>query len=113
MNVKTPTGKSALTVAVQTRNSEIVRLLLSRGADLNDPEALFGLTPLMFAAICGFKELVALLLEYHAGTHYQAHDKGQGVIDGWRAIDFAFAEGHSEIVVLLRSHKPESTPDLS
>jgi ankyrin repeat protein len=74
--------------------NETVSLLLKAGAETNlfDNEEHF--TALMFAAAEGQAEVVQSLLKYGA-------DKSLLDIDGESAYDFAMANGHTEVALLL------------
>jgi ankyrin repeat protein len=59
---------SVLTTAINNRDVAIVRMLLTRHADVNRKDG-FKTTPLMYAAAIGNKEMVLLLLEAGADIH--------------------------------------------
>jgi ankyrin repeat protein len=82
-----------LHAAVASRNSEIVTLLLARGADPNARQQV-GYTPLMGAAGSGEKELVDLLLQAGADPSLTAED-------GKTAADIARDHGHAELASAL------------
>lgn len=74
-------------------NSEIVRLLIDCGADVNVQNQA-GMTALMFVAFSGDIGLVELLIDNGANV-----DLTQG--DGGTALFYAVFQGHTEIVKLL------------
>lgn len=65
VNVKNERGDPALIVAVAWSygDTEIIKLLLERGADVNAKESSLGATALAFAISSGHTEIVRLLLE--------------------------------------------------
>ncbi|MGA2093145.1 MAG: ankyrin repeat domain-containing protein [Sedimentisphaerales bacterium] len=62
VNTRDRRGETALTMAVQNGNIEIVRLLLEKGADANVKNT-DGITALIIAAGEGHTEIVKLLLK--------------------------------------------------
>jgi ankyrin repeat protein len=64
-------GSSALHACTSSGKCEIVKLLLSRGADV-DAKPEIG-TPLTFAALRGHESTVEVLLEYHADVIWLYH----------------------------------------
>lgn len=87
-------GITALMVACNQNNVALAEELISRGADVNarDDE---GLTALIYACLegAGNCEIVALLLRNGADADVRVH--------GLKAINFARAAGHHQIVDLL------------
>jgi ankyrin repeat protein len=80
---------------------EIIKLLLSKGADVNAPyiskdKRYSGETPLMSASKKGSKDVVKLLLSH--GADGNARTKA-----GKTALDYAREKGHQEIVGLLEA----------
>jgi ankyrin repeat protein len=88
-------GMTALAYAALQGNTEIVRLLLSKGADANRADK-YGQTPLMLAAWKGDLESVNLLLNRHADL--TAIDNS-----GRTALVWAQIEGHADVEELLAS----------
>jgi predicted LPLAT superfamily acyltransferase len=90
------TGKSlctALRMASKYGETETVRLLLERGAEVDGNDT-NGNTALHWASLDGHLDTVRLLLERGA----DADGKNK---NGRTALDFAKAKGHSEVVTLL------------
>ncbi len=81
---------TALVCAIENDRFEIVRLLLERGADPNQPEY-FGANPLMVAAKKNV-EVVRLLLEKGAAIDGQGSDLVAGRTALMRAVDFGKAD---------------------
>ena len=88
----------ALVWAADEGHTEVVRLLLSKGADINATDLMGQRTALMFAAQKGSKEIVDLLLKA-PGVDVNAKTK-----DGSSAFWCARRHGHSDIVELLIQH---------
>ena len=93
-------GPSALTLAIDQGQAEIVRLLLEHwmweySADGRDD---YGRTALMFAAAAGDIEMARLLLENGAPINHQTDI-------GTTALMYAAAEGHVEIARLLLENR--------
>ncbi len=63
MNALRWDGSTALMLAANSGNAEIVRLLIERGANINASENKKGQTALMWAAAEGHSEIVSLLIE--------------------------------------------------
>jgi hypothetical protein len=59
-------GETALTSAVRGGKVDVVRLLLSRGADVNTENSLLDRTPLMLAAVSGDTQMIKILLDHGA-----------------------------------------------
>jgi len=88
---------TALMMASKNGHAEIVRLLLSRGAEINMQTTNCGKTALMFASRGGHLETVKLLLDSGADVNVQKTD------DGATALLMATKNGHTEVVRLLLS----------
>src|SRR5947209_5518941 len=73
--------------------TEIARMLLERGADINARDE-WGRTALMIGADEGYSELVSLLLDWEADVH--ARDER-----GYTALMFAAWKGHLDVVKAL------------
>ena len=86
-------GRIALNEACEKGYLEIVKCLLSAGAD-KDKADNNGWTPLIYTARGGYVEIVQLLLA--AGA-----DKDKADNDGWTPLIEAAMEGHVEVVRLL------------
>lgn len=88
-----PDGRTALMIAVQKADDELVVQLLAAGADVNATNALGG-SVLMFAAIGGDAGITGLLLD--AGAR---HDVRASL--GWTALGLAAVKGHVEVARTL------------
>lgn len=86
-------GNTALIEAVDVWNTDIVKLLLERGADPNKCNDRNN-TPLMMASDRGFYDIVDILLKYGAESNCMNEECQT-------AIDFAHTSHHREIVKLL------------
>ena len=84
VEVRNRAGETALMFASMHGELEIVRLLLARGAQVNQP----GWTPLHYAAGTGQLPVVQLLLEHHA------------------YIDAASANGTTPLILAAREQHP-------
>ena len=87
-------GWSALMLACQNQYTEIARLLLECGADVNMKNKFNGLTALMIASRDGAIKTVKLLLEHGANVNLKD-------INGLSALEFASKSQLTEIVKLL------------
>jgi len=76
---------------------KIIGYLISKGADVNAVSGYLRLTPLHFAAYCGYIEYVEVLLE--SGASFDICD-----IHGRTAPGFAESNGHHEIAAYIRSY---------
>lgn len=103
-DLRTPSGKSALCIAVQVKNVDIMKLLLDHKAYVDLSEYIYGLTPLMYASMIGFKEGVELLLDNQADIGIKAFDNNECRINGFTALDFAKNEKHVEVEKILVNH---------
>jgi ankyrin repeat protein len=68
-NVTNKTGQTALVVAARYGRPKVVQLLLANGADPDLSDQQFGATPLIWAAVGGFGETAAELLDRGASMH--------------------------------------------
>lgn len=87
-------GVTPLNSATAGNHIEIVRLLLTRGANPNTPQA-DGFIPLHAAAQNGNKEMVELLLSYGADPKHKNHFEKS-------AYDIAIESGHLHLGDLLK-----------
>lgn len=87
-------GKAPLVLAVLNGNEELVKLLLDKGAQINERHPKDGTTALMWAANTGEKRLVQLLMDRGADLSIRA-------LDGWTAGEAARMAGHHEIAKML------------
>ncbi|HEV2491262.1 MAG TPA: ankyrin repeat domain-containing protein [Candidatus Acidoferrales bacterium] len=93
---KNPTGYTALSGAVARGDAEIVRMLLSHGANARHRYGQ-GYSPLHEAAASGKLEIVKLLLAHGA-------DANAATDDGHTPLTMAEAKGQAEAAALLRAH---------
>jgi uncharacterized protein len=89
------TGYNALTGAVASGHSEIVKWLLDHGAEPNYRYAA-GYTPLLTAAANGHLEILKALLAHGAGLHAKTND-------GKNALAYAQERKHTVVAEYLRS----------
>ncbi len=90
------TGFTALTGATSQNHTEVARLLVKHGANVNYSYE-GGFTPLMHAASAGNFELVNILLENGA-------DPNAKNADGKTPLTFAGEKGDARVVKLLKSY---------
>ncbi|UCG39380.1 MAG: ankyrin repeat domain-containing protein [bacterium] len=96
VNVISKAGLTPLHTAVIGGHGEAVRLLVSRGADINARDSGMN-TPLHWAALAGDADLVRLLLD--EGARYElSNGKGQ------TALDICESGGHAEAAGIIRDH---------
>lgn len=93
---KNATGYTALSGAVARGDAEIVRLLLSRGANARHRYGT-GYSPLHEAAAGGKIEILRLLLQHGA-------DPNAATEDGQTPLAMAEAKGQTEAAAVLREH---------
>ena len=86
-------GHTALQMAVWNHDTEIIRLLLEAGADVDVQESSW--TPLIYAAFNGLTEIAQLLIEAGADL-YAVNEQGEN------ALTIAEKNGHQDIVKILR-----------
>jgi uncharacterized protein len=89
-----PTGFTALTGAVANNHTEIAKLLVKRGAQVNYRYE-GGFSPLMGASENGNVELVNFLLAKGADPHAKT-------TDGKTSMSFAKEKNHPEVVEILK-----------
>lgn len=76
VNTKTRYGATALSYACDKGHTEVVRLLLERGADPDVKDTFYGATPMGWAAPKGYTEIVKLLIEKGSKERGDALDAG-------------------------------------
>lgn len=92
------TGKgTVLHGAALNGKSDLVELLIRRGAEVDAREDKFGATPLHLAAYFGHKKVVQILLL--AGSNVYMKDK-----EGDTPLDNALAGGHREVAELIKTY---------
>ncbi|KAK6534041.1 hypothetical protein TWF281_005380 [Arthrobotrys megalospora] len=105
-NVSDKEGKMLLSYAAEHGLPSVLEILLKNNTlNINTPDHLSNMTPLMFAAKQGFVECVRLLL----AEQYLAIDRRDR--NGCTAFHLATLEGHFEIVQLLFSHGADTAAD--
>ncbi len=87
-------GRTALMLATSDGNSEIVSLLINKGADLNQLNNIFGWTALIKAASDGNSEIITLLVDSGADLNQPSKWDRTALMEAAKA-------GHLEIVKLL------------
>lgn len=98
-NIRLNDGRTALMLAAKLSSREVVKKLLSAGAEINDRN-LNGGTALMYSAIPGDSETLMLLLNHGAEVNVAAKF-------GWTALMVAAAKGHAEFTSILLDHGAE------
>ena len=91
------------------KNEEIVKILLSRGANIEATDAIWGGTPLMWAAWRGHPNIVKLLLDHGANVHAVCAK----CINDKTALDWAdaFSSPHNpEVISLLTAALRNNAP---
>lgn len=96
INAKDRNGWTALTAAARFGHTDTVKLLLSRGANVNAEGYLLGVTALMSATTNGRLDTVKLLLA--SGANVNACD-----LEGNTALTLAVSCNHPDIVPILLS----------
>jgi ankyrin repeat protein len=89
--LKTSKGKTAISIAIENRNTEIVELLLGAGSETPNE---MGKISLWESSAKGYYRVVVVLL-----------DKGENVNErvtrGWTCLHIAASNGHAKVVELL------------
>lgn len=94
-NVEDSTGARPIHSAAALGHSEVVRLLIDNGADINVAENHYGLDPLMLATDLGREAVVQLLLERGANRKYEDPEHRAS------ALHLAAKAGHAQIARAL------------
>ncbi|KAI9484016.1 MAG: Glycerophosphoryl diester phosphodiesterase family-domain-containing protein [Benjaminiella poitrasii] len=103
VNIADEDGETALSFAIRNHFLEGIKVLITEGhIDVNFSEGVNGWTPLMIAAIEGYKDVVEVLLEADANKDNVDHN-------GWTASDHAVFRGFLEIGRLTASSVNHST----
>src|SRR5262249_15537906 len=87
-------GETPLHIASRFGRSEVVKVLLAKGADVERKSGTFGYFALHFAAENGHLETAAVLLKNHASVMSRA-------ALGRTALHLASENGHEKLVLLL------------
>ena len=90
-----PPGLTALMGAAAENHIEIVKFLISQGADVNLADEGGG-TALIYAVWKGYKDIVAILLENDADVYAKTKD-------GRTPLSIAKKSGHTEIEKMLKA----------
>ena len=88
VNAKTQYGATALSYACDKGHTELVKLLLERGANPNVRDTFYNATPMSWAAPKGYTEIVKLLVE-------------KGSTEKGDALDVGVEKGSAELVKLV------------
>jgi len=88
-------GFTPLLHASEYGHAEVVKLLLSRGADVK-AKSTNGWTALMWASLKGHTEVVRALVGWHSRKHINLKNK-----NGWTALIIASERGHTGVVKAL------------
>ncbi|HLK55779.1 MAG TPA: ankyrin repeat domain-containing protein [Chthonomonadaceae bacterium] len=92
-------GATALSSAAFSGNVEMVRLVVSHGADVNNNDDWRGRTAIMAAAEYGHYAAVDYLLRHGAKINVRSHDEDEK--PGDTALTLAAREGHLDVLKLL------------
>lgn len=103
LSLTTMSGRTALMYAAESGMSDIVKLLIEHGADINASDRLMNLTALMYASMLGNEEVVDVLLSANADTQIRSSDSG-GLLDGLTAAQIASRSGHIMIGMKIMQH---------
>ena len=97
VNSNTDDGPTALMTACINEHTNIVKMLINNGADINRQDNNNGATPLIEASFRDNPEIVSLLLENGADVN---------IIDKWgdSAITKAIEYENTEVVTLIKNH---------
>ena len=103
INLETPNGETALIWAAQNGNTDLIQMLLERGAFI-DQQDNDGNTALIICSFRGMVKAVELLLQYKPNT---------GITDvfGKYALDYAIETGHDEIRRLIEEYIDKQNVD--
>ena len=103
INARDKIGGTALHHLVQADqkdSTDKIEFLLSKGADINAKDIVGGGTPLHYASLNGYINIVRFLIDKGADITCQGKD-------GVTALSLAEHEGHKDVADLLRKHMKE------
>lgn len=92
-DIRDASGRTPLSIAVNEGHISIVKLLLNTGASIATRDTRYGFSPLMWAALQGYREALELLLQKGADVN----DSASGCTPIWLAA----ARGHKAVLELL------------
>ena len=97
----TERGRTALTIAVKSGHTEVARLLIEAGADVNAKGGFRPIiaTPLEWASTYGHTDIVKLLIAEGADVNAETKPVPETTNT---ALLYASREGHTDIVKLLK-----------
>lgn len=98
-----PTLNECLRFASATENTDVVRMLLERGADPNDQDAVYKFFPLGNAVQAGHLEVVRVLLDAGADPNMEFCDFEENALTGSKSalVDVAIRNGFPDIAKIL------------
>lgn len=96
INVKNSKGETALIIAIENRNNEYLKYLLSKNVNLDVKHPILGKYPIHTAIYFENMEALKMLIEYDKKMVNYQND-----IDGWTPLEEATLKGNSEMVKLL------------
>ena len=100
INAKNKIGGTVLhllTTEGQEDDTNMIEFLLSKGANINAKDNMTGGTPLHYASMNGYKNIVKFLLSKGADAFCEAYGEATPLM-------LATSEGHNDVVDLLRKH---------
>lgn len=92
-------GRTAAWMASENGNVDILKMLISSGADVDKPQKENGATPLRVAAECGHKAVVDMLID--AKADIEQCTKLQSLSHGSSPLFAAAQKGHGQVVQAL------------
>jgi ankyrin repeat protein len=101
VNATTRDGRTAVQEAAKIGATDIVELLIKRGADLEISPSKHADTPLISAAAKGHTATVKALLT--AGANIRAAQSG-----GWTALHYALLNKNSEMACMILEYSPDT-----
>lgn len=110
LNAKSPHGSSVLLRAAETGHLDVVKLLLERGADVNERLGM-GITALHYTAQYDRPEIIRTLLDAGAKVNLRQDPMG-GDKQGWTPLYYATQSNHPRITRMLLEHgaNPDAGP---